>query len=41
VKIRTFNGTMTVFEKATLLDQNGFTVFGESYLPNTLHTLGE
>jgi hypothetical protein len=41
VKVKTFSGTTTIFEKATLFDKNGFTVFGESYLPSTLHTLGE
>jgi len=41
VKVKTYNGINTEFEKTTAFDNHGFTVFGESLLPNTLYTLGE
>ena len=41
VKIKTLHGSETVFERATLLDQNEVTVAGSSHLLSTFHTLGE
>jgi hypothetical protein len=41
VKVKTLHNTKTVFERATLVGQNGVTVAGSSHLLITFHTLGE
>jgi hypothetical protein len=41
VKVKTAHGSETVFERATLFNQHGDTVAGESYLLSTFHTLGD
>src|SRR4051812_18226934 len=41
VKVKTRYSSKTVFERATLFNQQGETVAGESYLLSTFYTLGD
>jgi len=41
VKVKTYHGSETVLERATLFNQQEVTVAGSSYLLSTFHTLGD